>query len=457
MTVIPSKLGKPTIDRHLDNEYPQAPISIAVIGLGVAEHAELSSSATAALICADRIIGSQRQLDTIAHLLTASRGQYEGQGSPQLVVLPALTELLRDLRQSVDLKVVILASGDPLHYGIGRWLSRHFDPHCLHFYPAVSSIQMACHRCHLSLQDVQVVSLHGRPLEKIRRYLARSQYLVVLTDRSSQPHHLAEECRLAGFEQSQIIVCENLGYSSEQVSTWSVEDLLNRPRDFSDLHVSVIKVLGDSRYLPSSVGIADHHFITGEEPGKGMISKREVRLAILSMLEINGQHQVWDLGAGCGGVTVETAYWNAGARIHAVECHDHRLEYLKANCQRFGVSDTVSIYHGRALTIMPDLPDPDRIFIGGSDGELVDILDLGWQRLAANGILVASAVTETTQAQLIEFARQKIRDEYAVFEATAIQVSRRQLDAQGLPMGQSLSKLPVEIIQLKKCSEQTSL
>ena len=427
------------------------PKGISVIGLGVAEVAELSMAARQALKTADMVIGSQRQLETIEPILMQLA--IDDEPAPQQEVLPPLKRLLTLLQQAKALHVVVLASGDPLHYGIGRWLCRQFEPERLQFYPAVSSIQMACHRCHLSLQDVQVVSLHGRPLENLRRYIAKHPIIVVLTDQFSQPHHLAQECIDAGFDQSQITVCENLGYQTEQVGCWSVSDLVNQPQDFAALHVSVIQVAGVSRYLPSSVGIADQDFITGETPGKGMISKREVRLAILSFLQIEQGHQVWDIGAGCGGVTVESAYFQPSAHIHAVECHEQRLGYLRANCQRFGVSDCVTGYLGRALTSMADLPDPDRVFIGGSDGELADILDLSWQRLSANGILVASAVTEATQQQLIDFARDKISGEQARFDATAIQVNRRQLDAQGLPMAQSLNKLPVEIIQLQKRSE----
>jgi len=193
--------------------------NIHIVGLGVAETAVLTPQAEQAITSADAVIGSERQLQTIAPLLghidtvstntvstnTTSTGtkKTDKQIIPT-VILPPLSELKALIQHlavdavnkateheatyagsgssSVVPSLVILASGDPLHYGIGRWLSQHIHAQQLHFYPAVSSIQAACHQVGLSLQDVNVLSLHGRPLAKIRTQLQVQQPLVILTD-----------------------------------------------------------------------------------------------------------------------------------------------------------------------------------------------------------------------------------------------------------------------------------
>ncbi|WP_370298389.1 precorrin-6y C5,15-methyltransferase (decarboxylating) subunit CbiE, partial [Pontibacterium sp.] len=149
-------------------------MQLHIIGLGVAEQAQLSLDAQQALAAADMVIGSERQLQVVDHLL----------GESPTLTLPKLSELkalITSYAKEGMQSVVILASGDPLYYGIGRWFSCQFPDEQLRFYPAVSSIQAACHRLGLSLQDVNVLSLHGRPLEKIRTQLKRNSTLVILT------------------------------------------------------------------------------------------------------------------------------------------------------------------------------------------------------------------------------------------------------------------------------------
>jgi len=112
----------------------------------------------------------------------------------------------------------------------------------------------------------------------------------------------------------------------------------------------------------------------------------------------------WDVGAGCGGVSVEWARWNPLGEVHAVECHPERLEHLGINRERFGVVANLHIVAGRAPEALADLPDPNAAFIGGSSGSLREMLDAVWARLRPGGRLVASAVTEDSRVELHGFA-----------------------------------------------------
>lgn len=365
-------------------------MKIYVIGLGVQQHSDFSKEVVAVLNSADVIFGSPRQHDVIINQINHTRTQ----------ALPKLSMLKEQITEHKI--IVILASGDPLYYGIGRWVSQQFESDQLVFYPAVSSIQSACHQLGLSLQDCEVISLHGRPLSNIKRKLLAHTNIVILTDQNSQPKHLANECFTAGLTDAIIYVCEQLGYADQKVKSFTVDELLKTDIEFDPLHVSVIKTGQQTSKLPSFPGFEDHLFITDGESGKGMMTKREVRLNILSLLSIQNQDVIWDVGAGCGSICVELAYWNNNTNIVAIEHHPERLECLQANKQKFGVNN-LSIVNAKAPSGFANLPKPNKVFIGGSGGELNEILKQVWQTLPQGGLLVASAVTENTKHQLLEF------------------------------------------------------
>ena len=405
------------------------PVHIHIVGLGVTEELALSRKALAALTTSDMIVGWKRHKAIVEPYIN-------GDTFTEVKTLNDLTMLVNDMQgaellpqsqiaqsQTVQKeadsstyfnskkkdgcikKIAILASGDPLYFGIGKWLQKHFSLDQLHFHPAVSSIQAACHKQGLSLQDVNVISLHGRPVVTIRTQLKRNATLVILTDVHSQPKVLAQECVSAGFADSVITVHEALGYDKEKSSTFNALTLSQEDHEFDALHVSVIQVQGPGGVLPEFPGIPDTFYHTGHAvPGKGMITKREVRLAIVSFMQPAKHDVIWDIGAGCGGVAVELSYWNQQLDVYAVEYHPERLVSLKHNQQRFGVTQNLHIIEGKAPDICPTLPRPNKIFIGGSGGALADILELAWATLPAGGLLVASSVTETTKAILSEFA-----------------------------------------------------
>lgn len=373
-----------------------------VVGLGVAERAELSAIAQQALCNSAAVIGAPRQLETVAHYIAGEIPAHE---------LPPLQQLPELLARYDGEDACLLASGDPLYYGIGRWLLQRYARAELQFYPAVSSIQAACHALGLALQDVQVVSLHGRPLATLRRHLARQQTILCLTDAQSSPQALAQLCCDAGFAESRLWVCEQLGYATQNIREFAVTELAAEASDaalaqitFDPLHISVLEVRGAGAYLPAGPGIPDEDFITDAESGSGLLTKREVRLAILGLLPAKPGAVCWDIGAGCGGVAVEWALLQQRATVHAIEHHAARLHCLRQNRERFGVVDNLRVVAGRAPECLAELPEPDAVFIGGSDGELAALLALCWARLPEGGVLVASAVMESTRAVLLDFA-----------------------------------------------------
>lgn len=392
---------------------------IAVIGLGVTENAMLSEQALLALQSADLVIGSERQLLTLEKQLalqpkieTLPEGEQQ-QVEPKAEALPPRTEIIPKLKLlkaliETEQKVVVLGSGDPLYYGIGTWISKHFHDATVRFFPAVSSITQACHSLSIAQQDVNVVSLHGRPLAKLKVELKAQQTLLLLTDKDSMPQHIASVCQETGFTEAEVIVCERLGYSQQKISRFTVSELLAAElsgslQAFDPLHVSFVICGANKGYLPEFPGIKDTDFETGELGSKGMISKREVRLAILSLLQPSKDDLLWDIGAGCGGVAVEMAYWQPKATVYAIEHNQQRFDCLLENQKKFGVVRNLKTHFGRAPEALTTLPVANKIFIGGSDGELPHLLETLWDKLPEGGQIVVSAVMERTKAQLLDF------------------------------------------------------
>ncbi len=427
---------------------------IHVISLGVGDAASLSTPAWQALLRADVIIGDHRFRPTITHTITAQMSRSERIGQthrPELTHVAGQADPSRragrprwrpypkpfsDLPSVIEAlagqRIVILASGDALFYGVGSLLRRQVDPGRLTFHPNVSSLQSAMHALGLPWQDLRVVSLHGRPLSNLRAHLAHGELLGVFTDEHSHPAAIARELLDAGFAQATIQVCENLGAPEQKISGLSAMELAGGDRRFHPLNVCIVDLPlakatqpttgnlfdkatrapgidpGEPARTPSLFpGIADEHFSTGSEPGYGMISKREVRLAIVSLMEPCRGEVAWDIGAGCGSVSVEWARANPGGHIHAIEIDASRLGHLDVNRERFGVTTNCLPLQGEAPGCCAALPVPQCIFIGGNMGQLPDMLDFAWARLGPGGKLVASAVTADSQRQLEHFLHRR--------------------------------------------------
>jgi precorrin-6Y C5,15-methyltransferase (decarboxylating) len=410
--------------------------NIAVVSLGCGQLSTLTPQAIEAISQSEVIVGSEHHFDEISHI----------QSTAKKVIFPspfsALGPLLAELSEQ-DQRVCILASGDALFFGIGSWLNRQLGNQHLSFYPNISSVQACFHAIGLPWQEAKVVSLHGRPLNSLRRYLVNQQLIAILTDNTSNPIAIAHELNQQGFGQSDIWVCETMGnvingHDNQAVSQYKAENLATLNLIFRSLNVCIVALNGQTTQ-PAFPGIADELFSTGSAPGYGMISKREVRLSILSLMQPSPNEIAWDIGAGCGSVSVEWARWNHSGTIYAIESSLTRIDYIKINADRFGTSQNLKIIEGKAPTCCAELPKPDSIFIGGSNG-LGTMLDFAWQQLKSGGKLVASAVTEDSREALINFMSDKPN-----FEQVDIQITKN------LPS--SLASRTLSPVQLAKCQK----
>ena len=408
-------------------DWPGPPIQ--VVGMGI-EAGALSPTARAALDQAELIIGAAAHLAVFPEL----RARKIPYPSP----MSGLRELLFT---HAGQRIALLASGDPLFYGISQTLLRYLLPEHLMFHPNVSSVQSAFARLGRPWQQAQMVSLHGRPLTSLCAALRVNRLYALLTDRENSPTAIARLLVETGFSESTLWVAEDLGMPGERFRPFRADELANAEVEFSPLNVVILETRGPGGILPEFPGIPDERFSTGAEPGKGLLSKREVRLTILSLLAPRAGEIGWDIGAGCGGVSVEWARWNPLGQVYAVECHPERLEHLGVNRERFGVGSNLHIVPGRAPEALADLPDSHAVFIGGSSGSLRDMLEVVWTRLPVHGRLVASAVTEDSRVDLHGFAGDRAA------EWTELSIARSERLA-----GQRVMRpyLPVLLMKMEK-------
>ena len=357
---------------------------IAVISLGTSLN--VPASADAALQSAELVIGAPRHLAAVDcdHARTC--------------VYPSpLSDLTHVLAHSKAARIAVLASGDALFFGIGNWLLQNTDPESLHFYPNVSSVQSACARIGQPWQDMQFLSLHGRPLTRLRAILPARGLLAVFTDGENTPEKIAAELSAVGYGASCVHVFESLDSSSERIHTFRADQLEHLRHDFQPLNLLIIQIKGSGGLLPRFPGIADELF--GAD-GDNMFTKREVRLAALSRLQPGAGEIAWDIGAGSGGIAIELARWAPQSQVIAIERNARRRDVFVDNQVRFGDHGNLTLVAGEAPQVLTDLPDPDAIYIGGSGGLLATLLDICWQRLRPGGRLVAAGVTMETRSTL---------------------------------------------------------
>lgn len=424
---------------------------IHIVSIGCGDISTLSAQAQQAINNAALIIGAPHHFESITPQLstniTASQQPYP---QPLANLLPLLCDHLSQ-------RIVLLASGDALFYGIGTWLRRHFSAEHLCFHSNISSIQAAFAQIGQPWQNAEIVSLHGRPLHSLYAKLQPQCWYGVLTDEDSHPAAIAQLLTTAGFGTAQLWIVEALGTAQQQVRQFTAnaltETCLSDTLTVHPLHITLIQTgTAPTTHLPIFPGIADHHFDTGNDHnnmGSGMLSKREVRLNILSLLAPQANDIGWDVGAGCGGVAIEWARWNPHGTVYAIEQHPQRFASLQKNQQLFGVVMNLQPILAAAPEALQPLPTPNAIFIGGSSGRLSEILAFCWQQLLPAGRLVISAITQSTRATLHHFAEQLSVTSASIYWSE-IAVSRgEQLAGQLILRPQ----LPVLLLQITKSSQ----
>jgi precorrin-6B C5,15-methyltransferase / cobalt-precorrin-6B C5,C15-methyltransferase len=369
---------------------------LVVIGIGADGWAGLGEPGRAALRAARAIVGSQRKLDLLPAELEAARRPWP---SP---IDPLIEELATDRHDGT----CVLASGDPMLYGIGATLARRLDPERLVVHPHPSAFAFACARLGWPAAEVELVSAVGRPVEALTRLLQPRRRIVVYVSGADGPSSVARLLGERGLGPSRLVVLEQLGAPDERIRESTAEQWDERPADHPahacgkpavhPLHAVAVecRLAPGAVALPLPPGLPDTAY-----ESDGQLTKQPVRAIALAALGPLPGELLWDVGAGSGSVGIEWLRAEPSTRAIAIEANAERVRRIAANASALGVPQ-LDVRHGRAPGELEGLPTPDAVFIGGGVSEKGTI-ERCWQALRPGGRLIANAVTlEGEQALL---------------------------------------------------------
>jgi precorrin-6Y C5,15-methyltransferase (decarboxylating) len=353
---------------------------ITVVGIGADGWAGLAEPARNAVAVAEVVVGSTRQLA----LLPDSGATRVTWPSP---MLPAVEPLLAE---HAGRRVCVLASGDPMFFGVGGTLVRLFGAGAVRVFPHPSSVSLACARLGWPVEDVDVVSLVGRPVSSLIALPHRR--MLVLSAGADTPAEVAALLTGRGFGPTAMTVLDDLGGPAERrqdgtVAAWSATAGALNVIALDCRAAPGVTPLGRTPGLPDDA--YDHD---------GQLTKREVRAVTLAVLAPLPGQLLWDVGAGSGSVAIEWLRTHPSCTAVAVESRPERADRIRANAGLLGVPG-LTVVRGRAPDALTGLPRPDAVFVGGGltgDG----VVEACWAALRAGGRLVANAVTLESEAVL---------------------------------------------------------
>ncbi|MDG5977972.1 precorrin-6y C5,15-methyltransferase subunit CbiE [Hydrogenophaga taeniospiralis CCUG 15921] len=376
---------------------------VGVLDDGVAS---LGATALRHLQQADLVIGAARTLQLLAGQMAPGAEQRDLGGA-----LSQVPEWIR-AAQAEHRRVVVLATGDPLCHGIAAYLGSRLCIEVIEVVPNVSTLQLACARLGLPWQDMRFASVHskdagdwvpgsppGHGLYALLRDIRQHDRLAVLTSPHNTPDRIARMLMAEGLaDDFQMAVAERLCQPEERIVSGMAISAAAQ-MDFADPNVVL---LWRSRLRAPQVllGLPDASF-EQRHPEKGLITKHEVRAVSLARLQLRADSVVWDIGAGSGSVGLEAARLCRNGHVYAIEKNADDAAIVQRNRLAMGISNH-TLLHGKAPEGLQDWADPDAVFVGGSGGELAELIALILKRLQPKGWLVMNFVTIENLAAAVD-------------------------------------------------------
>ncbi len=370
----------------------------------------------------------QRELLDGCAAVVASKRHKRMLGDSPLPAIPVapIKEMVERVQEQLKKgNVAVLASGDPLFYGIAKTMLKYFSPEQLRIHPALSALQLACARFKIPWDDLTLLSLHGRPADGIAGRILGQPKVMLFTDTVNTPDRIAslliDALHKAGDAQRvntiRMRVAENLGLEDEQLHEGTLTQMSGQ--SFSPLNMVLIEQPVPE--VPCGFGLTAaeiHH-------SRGLITKDEVRAASLHKLRLPKQGVLWDIGGGSGSVSLEAARLQPGLTVYTVEKKTEEQENIRSNIRTFNAHN-IHLICGEAPQALHGLPAPDRVFIGGSGSHLEAIIRLAAEQLKPQGRIIVNAVLKKTAQQAPAFL---LNNGFQV-ETALLAVSRTQYPQQ---------------------------
>jgi precorrin-6Y C5,15-methyltransferase (decarboxylating) len=359
---------------------------LSIVGIGEDGVEGLSSVARHLIGSAALVVGGTRHLELANSLI---QGRCLAWPSP-------LSEAFDEIKRHRGRAVVVLASGDPFHYGVGKQLAEFVAVEEFLCLPQPSAFSLAAARMGWALQDVALVTLHGRPLHGIIRHLHTGNRILALSWDGTTPYRLAELLTARQMGQSRITVCEAIGGPRERIRHATAENF--DIDDIAALNTIAIEIVAEpgAGIAALTPGLDDAFF-----EHDGQLTKRDIRAVTLSALEPRPSELLWDVGLGAGSIAIEWLLRHPSLRAIGIEARQDRADRAARNAASLGAPE-LEIVHGRAPEALAGLARPDAVFVGGGmtkDG----VFEAVWEALKPGGRLVANAVSLETEARLAKY------------------------------------------------------
>jgi precorrin-6B C5,15-methyltransferase / cobalt-precorrin-6B C5,C15-methyltransferase len=348
---------------------------LTIIGMGEDGYDGLLARARLAITEADVIVGSDRLLA----FLPPSKAERHEWPQPFSAVVDRITPLR-------GRKTVILATGDPLNYGVARKLMTFIPFSEMQIIPHLSAFSLAASRVGWSLPDCDTLTLHGRHAANIEAFIQPDARLLVLTEDAGTIPEVSIRLVARGFGKSHMTVLENMGGPRERRSSFTADSVPST--EFSPLNTLAVHCIASpgSRILSRLAGLPDDAF-----EHDGQLTKREVRATTLAALAPSPDKLLWDVGAGCGSVAIEWMRAARGCEAIAFEHAPERLTMIATNADRLG-TPRLKLVAGEAPGTLVNQPAPDAVFIGGGLG-IPGVFETSWEALKPSGGMVVNVVT----------------------------------------------------------------
>ncbi len=343
----------------------------------------LASGPRALVNAADIVVGSQRILD-----------REELSDTETHIWASPFEDMLKQIKSWRGKNVVILATGNPMHYGVGATLIRHIPPEEMTVIPAPSAFSLAAARLGWPVQNLDMLSLHGRPVSLLHPFVQPDAKLLALMGDGQTVHKAASLLCERGFADSKLTVLEHMDGPYERIVRLTALEC--RSQDFADFNTLGIECVAGAKaiLLPRVPGLPDDVYTHD-----GQITKREVRAVTLAALGPTPGALLWDVGAGCGSVAIEWIRAASDARAIAFEQNKPRIKMIAENAVALGAPG-LEVVAGDVGKTLNGHTAPDAIFLGGSVTSK-EVFKTCWSALKPGGRLVANAVTLEGEAALI--------------------------------------------------------
>lgn len=374
---------------------------INVIGVGLDGKKSLSQKALDIIGDTGLLIGGKRHL---AEFPDSSARKIPVTGGLEDIALA----IKGHLKESGGKGVAVLATGDPLMFGIADFILKEFGKKKVNIIPNVSTVQEAFARIKESSNGVKVLSVHGRGMgvDALLDDILKNEKAAVFTDKDNSPARIAKALIERGATGYTAFVCESLGTGDEKVTKGTLESV-SLKRSFSPLNIMILlrkEGIRAGKPVLKGFGLADRLF----SYSGGMITKEEIRVVSLSKLDVKKDSVVWDIGSGCGSVAVEAALLAKGGLVYAFEKNGMRAVDIRKNRRRFGAGN-LEVIEGVAPGCLKKkgIARPDAVFIGGGGKGMPRILDHVAGRIKQGGRIVVNAVTMETAHIAFDFLKKQ--------------------------------------------------